>query len=104
MTGDVPTTSVPNTPWGLYSLLDYRLSPRFAAGGRFDYVEPIDVDPAGLVRDADTAWSGYLTFFQSEFTHWRLQFRHTNFAAGGDDNTIFAQASVTIGVDKHPLQ
>ncbi len=93
-----------NNPLGWYTLLNYRLNPRFGIGGRFDYVEPIDADPATLVRDADTAWSGYLTLYQSEFARWRLQYRHTDFAAGGDDNTIFAQAIFIIGVDRHPLQ
>ena len=67
-------------------------------------VDPVDVDPVLLVRHADTAWSGYLTFYQSEFARWRLQYRHTNFARGGDDNTIFAQGTFIIGVDRHPLQ
>ena len=96
--------SVNNTPWGFYSLLDYRLSPRFGVGGRFDYVEPVDIDPARLARDADTAWSGYLTLYQSEFARWRLQYKHTDFAAGGDDNTILAQGTVAIGAHKHQLQ
>jgi hypothetical protein len=91
-------------PWGWYTLLDYRLSPRVGLGGRFDYVEPIDKDPALLVRHADTAWSGHLTFYQSEFARWRLQYRHTNFALGGDDNTVFLQGTVAIGVHKHQLQ
>jgi len=93
-----------DTPWGLYTLLDYRFSPRLGAGGRFDYVEPVDVDPARLARAGDTAWSGYLTFYQSEFARWRLQYRHTNFARGGDDNTVFLQGMVAIGVHKHQLQ
>jgi hypothetical protein len=103
-TGEVPSTSVPNAPWGFYSLLDYRLSPRFGIGGQFDYVEPVDVEQATLARNADTSWAGYLTFYQSEFSRWRLQFRHTNFAEGGDDNSIFAQCTVAIGVHKHALQ
>ncbi|MBI2174586.1 MAG: hypothetical protein HYU33_05265 [Candidatus Omnitrophica bacterium] len=93
-----------DTPWGFYTLLDYRLSPRFGIGSRFDYVEPIDVDPLTLVRAGDTAWSGYLTFYQSEFARWRMQFRHTHFARGGDDNTVFLQGTVAIGVHKHQLQ
>jgi hypothetical protein len=93
-----------NNPLGWYTLLDYRLSPRVGVGGRFDYVEPIGADPARLARDAETAWSGYLTLHQSEFARWRVQYRHTDFAAGGDDNTIFAQAIFIIGVDRHPLQ
>jgi hypothetical protein len=101
---DETETSFQDRPWGWYSLLDYRLSPRFGVGGRFDYVEPVDTDPAILVRHADTAWSGYLTYYQSEFARWRLQLKHTNFALGGDDNTIFLQGTVAIGVHKHQLQ
>lgn len=101
---DGTQTDFNNQPWGWYSLLDYRLSPRLGIGGRFDYVELVDIDPASLVRDADTAWSGYLTFYQSEFARWRLQYRHTNFALGGDDNTVFLQGTVAIGVHKHQLQ
>ena len=97
-------TNFNRNPWGFYSLLDYRLSPRFGVGGRFDFVEPIDLNPVVKARNADTAWSGYLTFYQSEFSRWRLQFRHTDFALGGDDNTIFAQGTIAIGVHKHQLQ
>ncbi len=104
ITGDGTRTNVHDNPWGLYTLLDYRLSPHLGIGGRFDYVEPVDADPLSLVRHADTAWSGYLTVYQSEFARWRLQVRHTNFAAGGDDNTVFLQGTVAIGVHKHQLQ
>ncbi|MBI4598195.1 MAG: hypothetical protein HY737_07350 [Candidatus Omnitrophica bacterium] len=103
-TGEEISAKLNKHPWGFYSLLDYRLSPRFGLGGRFDYVEPVDLDPRIRARDADTAWSGYATFYQSEFARWRLQFKHTNFAAGGDDNSIFAQCTVAIGVHKHQLQ
>ena len=101
---DGTRTNFGKNPWGFYSLVDYRISPRLGVGGRFDYVEPIDLNPATRARDGDTAWSGYLTLYQSEFTRWRLQFRHTDFAAGGDDNTVFAQGTVVIGVHKHQLQ
>jgi len=101
---DGTRTNFSKYPWGWYSLLDYRVSPRIGVGGRFDYVEPIDLAPARRARPGETAWSGYLTFYQSEFSRWRLQFRHTDFAAGGDDNTIFAQGTVAIGVHKHQLQ
>jgi hypothetical protein len=100
----VATTLFNDHPWGAYSLLDYRLSPRFGLGGRVDYVEPNDLDPALLVRDGDLAWSGYLTFYQSEFARWRLQVKHTDFALGGDDNSVFLQGTVAIGVHKHQIQ
>jgi hypothetical protein len=91
-------------PWGAYSLLDYRLSPRVGVGGRLDYVEPTDVDPLLRVRPGDLSASNYLTFYQSEFARWRLQYRHTEFAQGGNDNTVFLQGTVAIGVHKHQLQ
>jgi len=102
--GNGSRTKFNKNPWGLYSLVDYRLSPRFGVGGRFDYVQPVDLNPVTKARNADTAWSGYLTLYQSEFARWRLQFRHTDFAAGGDDNTIMAEGTVAIGVHKHQLQ
>jgi len=104
MADDGTRTKFEKHPWGLYSLLDYRLSPRLGIGGRVDYVQPINLNLVASPRNADTAWSGYLTLYQSEFSRWRLQFRHTDFAAGGDDNAIFAQGTVAIGVHKHQLQ
>ncbi len=101
---DGTRTDFNKNPWGLYSLLDYRVSPRIGVGGRFDFVEPVDLNPVTKARNADTAWSGYVTFYQSEFSRWRLQYRHTNFAAGGDDNAVFAQGTIAIGVHKHQLQ
>lgn len=101
---DGTETRVEEHPWGLYSLLDYRLSPRFGIGWRFDYVRPIDLDLVAAPRNADTAWSGYLTLYQSEFARWRLQYKHTSFARGGDDNALFLQGTFAIGVHKHQLQ
>ncbi len=101
---DGTRTDFNSHPWGVYSLVDYRLSPRVGLGGRFDYVQPVDLDPSTRVRAGDTAWSGYVTLYQSEFARWRLQYRHTDFASGGSDNTVFVQGTVAIGVHKHALQ
>ncbi len=89
-------------PWGFYSLMDYRLTPRWEIGARVDAVEPVD-NLAGN-RLFETGWTGFLTYHQSEFARWRAQFSHTDFAAGGDDNTIFFQGTVAIGQHKHKLQ
>lgn len=91
-------------PYGLYSLLDARLSPRIGLGGRVDWVEPIGLLPADAIRRRDTAWSGFLTFYQSEFARWRLQYRHSEFARGGEDDSVFLQGTFAIGVHKHQLQ
>ncbi len=91
-------------PWGFYSLVDYRLNPRWGIGGRFDYVELVDVNPIKRDRASDTAFGGYLTFYQSEFARWRMQYRHTEFAQGSNENAVFLQGTVAIGVHKHQLQ
>ncbi|MBI4557578.1 MAG: hypothetical protein HY706_08345 [Candidatus Hydrogenedentes bacterium] len=90
-------------PWGMYTLLDYRLSPRWGIGGRFDYVEPVfalSSDP----RDADTGFSTYLTYYQSEFTRLRFQYEHVELASGGDDNRFFLQGTYAFGIHKHALR
>ncbi|PIQ81882.1 MAG: hypothetical protein COV76_06405 [Candidatus Omnitrophica bacterium CG11_big_fil_rev_8_21_14_0_20_64_10] len=96
------TEGLPNNPLGFYSLFDYRLSPRWGIGGRFDYVEPVDDSTA--VRNGDTAWSGYLTFFQSEFACWRVQYQHVEEAEGGNDDRFMLQGTIAIGAHKHQLQ
>lgn len=92
-----------NNPLGFYTLVDYRLSPRFGVGGRFDYVELVD-NPTTSPRDADTAYTGYVTLYQSEFTRWRAEYQHVEFAAGDNDERVFLQGTVAIGVHKHQLQ
>ncbi len=96
-------TEFKDNPWGLYSLLDYRLSPRWGIGTRFDYVEPVDAALTNA-RDADVAVSGYLTLYQSEFARWRLQYQHVEHAARRNDERVFLQGTVAIGVHKHQLQ
>jgi len=90
-------------PWGCYSLLDYRLSPRFGVGGRFDYVEPV-FNLSTNPRDADRALSAYLTFYQSEFARLRLQYQHVDFTDGNDDDRVLLQGTYAVGVHKHQLK
>ncbi len=90
-------------PWGAYSLLDYRLSERYGIGTRFDYVEPIDRYP-GAPQRADRALSGYLTYYQSEFARWRLQYENADLSTGANDNRVFLQGTFAIGTHKHALQ
>ncbi len=97
------TRHINGNPWGFYNLLDYRFHPRFGGGVRFDYVEPLDV-----VGDhhATQGISPYLTFYQSEFANFKLQFSHTE-PANSDarsNNEIFLTANVLIGDHKHPVQ
>lgn len=90
-------------PWGLYSLVDYRFSQLLGAGTRFDYVEPVNIEVSS-VNSADVGWSGYLTYFQSEFARWRLQYSHIEFASGGNDNQVLLQGTFALGTHKHKLQ
>ncbi len=92
-----------NNPLGLYSLLDYRLSPRFGVGTRFDFVEPVDAALTNA-RDADIGVTGYFTLYQSEFARWRVQYQHVEYAARKNDERVFLQGTVAIGVHKHQLQ
>ncbi|MBI1976315.1 MAG: hypothetical protein HYS56_02265, partial [Candidatus Omnitrophica bacterium] len=96
-------TEFKNNPWGVYSLLDYRLSPRLGIGTRFDYVEPVDAVLTNA-RDADIGVTGYLTLYQSEFARWRVQYQHVEYAARKNDERVFLQGTVAIGVHKHQLQ
>ncbi len=100
---DETAAGTPDHPFGFYSLVDYRLSPRLGVGGRFDYVEPVD-PAASNPRDADTALSAYLTFYQSEFARWRVQYKHVEEADGGNDDQLLLQGTFAIGVHKHQLQ
>lgn len=94
---------VNDDPWGFYSLLDYRFSRKFSAGIRFDYLEPLDVVGEHV---QSTGVSPYITFWQSEFADFRLQYSHSE-GAGGDsksEDTIFLAANFLIGAHKHPVQ
>ncbi len=90
-------------PWGFYSLLDFRLSKRYSIGARFDKVEHLDIKD---FHARTTAISPYITFWQSEFANFRLQYSHTDPADPGEksDDAIFLEANFMIGAHKHPVQ
>lgn len=99
----IQATNVNTVPWGFYSLVDLRLSKKFSAGVRLDYVEPLAI--ADFHRHT-TAISPYLTFWQSEFANFRLQYSRLDPASADDksDNIIYLQANFLIGAHKHPVQ
>lgn len=90
-------------PWGLYSLVDYRFHPRFSAGFRFDYLKPLDVLDQ---HEATFGVSPYLTFWQSEFANFQIQYSHTTPAAAdqSENNEIFFRVNAFIGAHQHPVQ
>jgi hypothetical protein len=85
---------------GAYSLADFRFHPRWSTGVRYDYVQTVDQD----IDDGDQGYTGYLTFYQSEFARWRTQFTHTDSVTGKDDNAVYLQGTFSIGEHKHKLQ
>lgn len=97
---DAPGTN--SNPWGFYTLADLRLNKKFSLGVRFDYLEPRDVDE-GLGETIEV--SPYITFWQSEFANFRLQYSHVEPAAadGQSDDAVYLQANFMIGAHSHPV-
>jgi hypothetical protein len=91
-------------PFGAYALADLRFDSKWSSGLRFDYVEPSAASFEDGVLQRELAYTGYLTFHQSEFARWRLQYQYLEQAEGGDDQRLWLQAVFAIGVHKHQLQ
>lgn len=90
-------------PWGFYSLLDYRFSPRFSAGIRFDYVQPLDVTKEHFET---YGISPYLTFWQSEFASFQIQYQHLEPASADakTDDGVYLRCNFLVGSHQHPVQ
>ncbi|MDO8730306.1 MAG: hypothetical protein Q7J69_03880 [Candidatus Omnitrophota bacterium] len=89
-------------PWGAYALAEYRFAPQWAVGARADHVRLVD---SAQSRHYDQGVSAFLTFYQSEWARWRLQFRHEERARDEtDDNAVFLQGTFAIGTHKHQIQ
>lgn len=93
----VTLRDVDGTLWGAYGLLDLRVHPRWSTGFRYDYVQPVDNDRLVNPESAETGYTGYLTFHQSEFARWRAQFTRTDLITGKEDNAFMLQGTFTIG-------
>jgi hypothetical protein len=81
--------------YGAYSSLECQFSRRWSAFGRYDYSQfPDDND------SHENAYTGGLTFAQSEFAFWRAQFTHINGdgpSTAGSRNEFFLQLDFGIG-------
>lgn len=99
---DVAAARSDENPWGIYALADYRISERWGIGTRYDYVELLNLDDNP--RDQERGFTGYLTFYQSEFARWRAQYQHALLEDGKDDDRFFLQGTFAIGTHKHQLQ
>lgn len=90
-------------PWGYYVLADYRLNERWGLGARWDWVQPI-ASESSFEKNYENALSEYVTFYQSEFARWRLQYERINTTEDATDNRFFLQGTFAIGTHKHALQ
>ena len=102
-TGNTFLDDLDGNVWGGYGLFDFRLNSQWAAGLRYDQVELVD-RPVDSRDVYDIGYSGYLTFYQSEFARWRLQYTHLDLTDGSEDNRVWIQGTFAIGDHKHKLQ
>jgi len=84
---------------GMYASADYQFARRWFVGGRYDRSER--GDDSSL---ADKGGSLLLTFWPSEFSQLRGQYRRTNYADGPAANEILFQVLFSIGAHgAHPF-
>ncbi len=85
--------------FGMYSSAEYRLNRRWTVGGRFDR--------SARARDAnliDTGFSALLTYWPSEFSQVRGQYRFGRYAEGTDANELLFQFLFVLGAHgAHPF-
>ena len=80
------------TVFGMYASGEYQFARRWFVGGRYDYSQrPLDSSLA------DTGGAATLTFWPSEFSQVRGQYRRTNYAEGIDANEFLFQFLFSIG-------
>jgi hypothetical protein len=86
------TSLVPTTAFGWYGLGEYQFARRWYAGLRLDRsgraFDPSQVDNGGSV---------FLTFWPTEFSQIRSQYRRTNYAEGRAANELLFQLNFSIG-------
>ncbi len=85
--------------FGMYASGDYQLGRRWFVGGRYDYAQ--------RARDAnqlDRGASAILTYWPSEFSQIRAQYRFTRYAEGINANELLMQVQFSLGAHgAHPF-
>jgi hypothetical protein len=85
--------------FGFYTATDYRLNRRWTVGGRYDRS-----DRAGNASLTDCGFSGVLTYWPSEFSQVRGQYRFTRYAEGKEANELLFQFIYVLGAHgAHPF-
>ena len=84
---------------GAYAAAEYQFARRWFAGARLDWAERPDA-----AEEADRSASALLTFWPSEFSQVRAQYRRTDYAGGGIGNELLFQFLFSIGAHgAHPF-
>ncbi len=84
---------------GFYVSGDYQFARRWFAGGRLDQSDRLDEDDL-----RDKSYSALVTFWPSEFSQLRGQYRRTNYADGPAANEFLFQLQFSIGAHgAHPF-
>ncbi len=84
--------------FGYYASADYQLGRRWFLGGRWDWSD------RALLAQADKGVSAVLTYWPSEFSQIRGQYRFTKFAEGVQGNELLMQVQFILGAHgAHPF-
>lgn len=85
--------------FGFFTSAEYRLNRRWTLGGRFDHSER-----ALAANETDTGFSAILTYWPSEFSQIRGQYRFARYAEGRDANELRFQLLFNLGAHgAHPF-
>lgn len=78
--------------WAGYSSLEYQFARRWSVFGRYDFAEfPV------TSSSRDNAYSTGITFAQSEYCFWRLQFKQTDRNFDKDSSEVWLQCDFGLG-------
>lgn len=85
--------------FGFYTSADYQLGRRWFVGGRYDHS-----DRAEFARQTDQGGSAVLTYWPSEFSQVRGQYRFTHYAGNIDAHEFLMQIMFSLGAHgAHPF-
>jgi len=94
-----PTLPTVERAFGFYASGEYQLARRWFLGGRFDWS-----DRALAARQTDRGGSAILTYWPSDFSQIRGQYRHTSYAEGIRANELLLQVQFILGAHgAHPF-
>ena len=85
--------------FGFYTSADYQFGRRWFGGGRFDYSDRSRFDNL-----TDKGVAATLTYWPSEFSQLRGEYRFTHYAENRDSHEVFMQLIFSLGAHgAHPF-